>query len=85
MLPTKVAAALRSDQPSTFEYRDKERLFYVTHPALGFPLEIPAETFFENVASAVECARQYRPWRRPSAEIIDFRAHQAAASGNSGK
>jgi hypothetical protein len=79
------AAELRSEQPALFEYREREQVFHVTVPSLGFPLVIPAATFFENIVNAVDCSRQHRPWDRPSAEIIDFAAHQAAISGRPSK
>lgn len=75
------AAALPSRQPCSFEYRD--RMFYITDPALGFERAMDAETFFETVVNAVECARAHRPWDKPTAEIIDFRQHHAASSRGS--
>jgi hypothetical protein len=76
---------LRAEQPITFEYDPREQIFLVNVPALGFPLAIPAPTFFENIVAAVECSRSHRPWDRPTAEIIDFARHQAATSGRPSK
>lgn len=77
------AVALSSKQPCSFLYKD--RMFYITDPALGFERSMDPETFFQSIVNAVECAREYRPWDRPTAEIITFPRHQAATSGRPSK
>lgn len=76
-------AMLPSEQPCTFEYRD--RCFYISDPALGFVRTMSAETFFQSIANAVECSRKHRPWEKPTAEIISFADHHAATSGKPSK
>lgn len=78
-----IAAELRTSQPIEFEYRDG--LFHLNDPSLGFLRSMPPAQFFASIVNAVECARKHRPWEKPTAEIICFASHQAAASGRPSK
>jgi hypothetical protein len=80
-MPLSNAATLVCERPCEFAYRNG--LFYIGDPALGFDRSMSADTFFQTIANAVECSRLHRPWDRPSAEIIDFAAHQAATGRSS--
>lgn len=73
---------LVSEVACIFEFRDG--LFYIADMSLDVTRAMRPDAFFQTIANAVECSRQYRPWEKPSAEIINLADH-AAASGNSGK
>lgn len=72
---------LACNEPCVFEYRGG--VFEVFDPALGFPRAMSVDAFFQTIANAVECARQHRPWDRPSADVISLADH--AATGRSSK
>jgi hypothetical protein len=70
------AAVLRSDEPCTFEYRAKEKLFYVADPALGFSRTMSPETMlrsFEQAARAILAYHADQGVPATSCEIMPFR------------
>lgn len=67
-------AVLRSEQVSTFEFRDK--MFYATDPALGFARAIPVDTFLRNFEGCAKAIMDYHASigvHPTGAEIIQFR------------